>query len=310
MARSVLIGLVLLLLLGAEAEARQHADLGAMPGAPGIKKPIRFAKTPDGNILVSDFKTHRVSELRPGSLRVVRAFAVNGAPLAVECSGDLVLVGISTPGVVEVYTRAGERLRRLGGPEHRFGQVNDIAVDDGEGLVVVVDSTAKLVKIFPSHGARQLSPFWTIPAGAPDPNVLADPSAVAIDVTRKEILVADFGATESSIPPRVRIFDYQGALLQTISGRAGMMGYRFYRPQGLTVSADGRIFLADSYTGQVLVLDRDTGSTLATFGTYGTDPGQLMLPLDVVIAGDSEDLVVANNGAGRIEVFPGGGANP
>ena len=93
----------------------------------------------------------------------------------------------------------------------------------------------------------------------------------------------------------------------TISGKAGMMGNRFSKPQGLAVDDAGHIFLVDCWLGYVLVIDRASGGTLKTLGAYGTDPGQLALPLDVVVDLRSKDVAVTNNRPRRIEVFPKGG---
>jgi DNA-binding beta-propeller fold protein YncE len=134
------------------------------------------------------------------------------------------------------------------------------------------------------------------------------PTAIAFDPVRREILVSDYGEVDDFRDPRVQIFDESGNLVASISGKAGMIGYRFYRPQGLAVDAAGRILLVDAWSGQVLILDRTTGETVSTLGGYGTDPGELMLPLDLVIAGESSDVFVTNNRPGRIEVFAEGGA--
>ena len=141
-------------------------------------------------------------------------------------------------------------------------------------------------------------------------SLLAKPTGIAVDVTRQEVLVADYGDTESGIYPRVQIFDYNGTLLSSISGRAGMMGNRFSRPQGLAVDGEGHIFMVASWLGRVMVFDREAGAELASLGTYGTDPGQLALPLDIVINADSKDVFVTNNRPRRVEVYVGGGVLP
>ena len=110
----------------------------------------------------------------------------------------------------------------------------------------------------------------------------------------------------------VQIFDYDGNLLKTISGKIGMMGRRFSSPQGLAVDGLGHIFLVDCLIGRVLVLDRNTGATVKSLGTYGRSgaPGEMALPLDVVIDSRSKDVFVTNNHLGRIEVFVKGGLVP
>jgi DNA-binding beta-propeller fold protein YncE len=120
-----------------------------------------------------------------------------------------------------------------------------------------------------------------------------------------EVLVSDFGdpfdafATEAA----VRIFDEQGVLSEEVTGS-------FDRPQGVTRDNAGNLVLVDSFRAEVLVLDPATGSILTTLGGFGPLPGELMLPLDLVLDRTTNDIFVANNRAGRIEVFPGGGQPP
>jgi len=86
-----------------------------------------------------------------------------------------------------------------------------------------------------------------------------------------------------------------------------MLGSRFSRPQGLAVDDSGHVYVVDCFSGEVLVFDRFTGKLLKTVGSYGTNPGQLRLPLDLVVSQRSRDIYVTNNQMKRIEVFKEGG---
>ena len=66
----------------------------------------------------------------------------------------------------------------------------------------------------------------------------------------------------------------------------------------------------DSLSSELLAFDRETGKHLKTLGGFGAAPGQLQMPLDLVIHRKSRDVFVINNRAGRIEVFRAGGAIP
>jgi DNA-binding beta-propeller fold protein YncE len=308
--RSTLVGLAvasLSLLPAAVASAQPSRDATRL-AAPTITSPVRLAATADGTVLVSDYREQRVFEMSPGDSRISRSFRVEGRPLALAFSQGLVYVGNETTRKIEVREPDGTLVRHFGPKDCEFGQPNDIAFDEGRRLAFVVDSGENVVQVFRrAFGTRELM-IRTIPANGPDPSVLARPTALAVDPVRQEILVSDFGATELSIKPRVQVFDYSGNLVNSYSGKEGMTGYRFYRPQGLALVSGNRVFLADSYLGTVLVLDRATGSTLGTIGTYGTEPGKLALPLDVLVVAGTDDLLVANNWHGRVEVFPEGGA--
>ena len=272
-----------------------------------LHSPIRAEVAPSGNLLITDHDERRIVEVRPNGFKKIREIELRGHPIAVAAHGGFIYVSHDRTDEVQVFQTNGSQVGSLGGPHVVFEKANDIAVDETLGHLVVVDSVAKVVRVFDVSQNPLGTEILTIPPAGPDNSLLACPAAVAVDAARAEILVSDFGDTGISIKPRVQIFNYQGNLVSSISGAQGMMGYRFFRPQGLTVNEFGRIYLADSYLGQVLVLDRMTGDTITTFGSFGTAAGELRMPLDVAIAGPKRNLYVTNNGAGRIEIFPLGG---
>ena len=77
---------------------------------------------------------------------------------------------------------------------------------------------------------------------------------------------------------------------------------RFVRPQSLAVDAQGRLHVADSYLNNVQILDADTGDYLGSYGAFGTGPGQLNLPLDILITSGGE-VAVANAENHRVETI-------
>ena len=279
-------------------------------GAPELSCPVRLTQTNNGNLLVSDHCGQQIVELRKRDLGVVRSFSVSGKPLAIAQENGHVYVGNETTGRVEVYDRKGRFLFDLGGSEGQFVQPTDMAIDPDAGRVFVLDGQQGIVKVFDITTDPTGSLVQTIPPSGPDASLLAHPTGIALDVDQGEVLVSDFGIPEEQVHPRVQIFDYAGVLLATISGKAGMMGQRFSRPQGLAVDGSGHIFVVASWLGRVIVLDRNDGAQVGSLGTYGTDPGELALPLDVVIDRQSKDVLVTNNRPGRIEVFEKGAVLP
>ncbi|PLX12487.1 MAG: hypothetical protein C0597_13235 [Marinilabiliales bacterium] len=67
---------------------------------------------------------------------------------------------------------------------------------------------------------------------------------------------------------QIWIFDTDGNQLGTI-GEGGSDDGQFYRIQGMTVSANGVIYVTDPYQGQVTLFE-DNGIFLNKFGEYGT----------------------------------------
>jgi DNA-binding beta-propeller fold protein YncE len=266
------------------------------------RAPVRIALTSNRDLLVSDYQQQMILRMDGVNLAIHEAFRAEGRPLAIATDSEgRLYIGNETHQSVEVYDPKGRYLYELGFAQGIVKVPNDMAIDASRGLVFVVDSQEKNVKVFDTQG-----PFRsTISGPGPAPYQLAHPTGIALDEGRREVLVSDYGDPEGGIPPRIQIYDYSGNYLGTISGED-----RFSRPQGLAVDGSGRIFLVDCLLGQVLAFDRHTGALLKTLGSFGSDPGQLFLPLDLVLDDVSKDVFVTNNRPGRVEVFRGGGRLP
>ena len=268
------------------------------PGVHQLHSPIRLTMTPEGNLLVSDYQLGMITTVDRKTLKATRWFPVEGKPLGVAYAKGHIYVGNASKKCVEVYARGGKKLYQLNGV---IKQPTDIAIDEKQGLVFVVDGTQKKVKVFNLKG-KFIRSFPGL-----DPDNLVNPTGIAVDPANKEVFVSDYGDTTKYIYPRIQIFDYDGNLLDTIPGKKGMFGMRFSRPQGLAVDEAGHVFMVDCYSGEIMVFDRYNGSTLKTMAGYGTDPGQLRLPLDIVINPSSKDIYVTNNRSATIEIFENGG---
>ncbi len=266
-----------------------------------IGSPVRLTAIAEGNLLVTDHNAQAVHMMNKATLKVLRSFPIKGRPLGIAWTRGRIYVGNETTGAVEVYNRAGKWLFDLGGAKGIIKEPTDIAVDEALGRVFVVDGDEKNIKVYDLQGAG----LYTIAGAASGAGQLVNPTGIALDTRRGEIVVSDYGDTNFAYSGRLCLFDYAGNVVGEIAGKAG----GFSRPQGLTVD-EGRIFLADGMLGQVLIFDRETGAKVKTLGSFGSGPGQLMLPLDVVVDPLSKDVFVTNNRLKRIEVFTGGGLLP
>jgi DNA-binding beta-propeller fold protein YncE len=241
-----------------------------------MQSPVRIAQGKKGRLYVSDYLTETIIELEagPGAVYAAAAFTVPGKPLAVAWArGNRLLVGNSTTKSVDVYqATSGRWLYSLGG-QGSVSDPSDIAIDAKRKYAFVVDGDAGVVKVFDLKRGFLVR---TISGPGPGPSYLQNPTGIAVDETRQQVLVADYGDPDQpDSPPAVKVFSYDGTHVQTIAGKSGMLGARFSRPQGLAVAGSGRIFLVDALAGEILVLDRETGSVLATLGRRGSGPGEL-----------------------------------
>jgi tripartite motif-containing protein 71 len=260
--------------------------------------PVRLAMKPDGNLLVSDYQLGMIVTVESNTLKATNWFAVQGKPLAVAYAKEHIYVGNVSKECVEVYALGGTKLYQLNGV---IKKPADIAIDETHKLVFVVDSKEKKVNVFNLVGGF----IRSFPGLNPDN--LADPTGITIDPAAMEIFVSDYGDTTEYIYPRIQIFDYNGNLLGTIPGKQGMLGMRFSRPQGLALDESGHVFMVDCYSGEIIVFDRYNGNTLKIMAGYGTEPGQLRLPLDIVVDTGTKDIYVTHNRAAQVELFKNGG---
>jgi tripartite motif-containing protein 71 len=268
------------------------------PGIHQLHSPTRLTMTSEGNLLVSDYQLGMIVSVDHKSLKATRWFTVKGRPLGVAYARGHIYVGNTSKKCVEVYTWGGKKLYQLTGV---IKQPMDIAIDEKQGLAFVVDGTEKKVIVFNLKG-KFICSFPGL-----DPDNLVNPSGITVEPAAQEVFVSDYGNPTKYIYPRIQIFNYNGNLLDTIPGKKGMFGMRFSRPQGLAVDESGHVFMLDCYSGEIMVFDRYNGNLLKTMAGYGTDPGQLRLPLDIVINPSSKDIYVTNNRSATIEIFEKGG---
>lgn len=102
----------------------------------------------------------------------------------------------------------------------------------------------------------------------------------------------------------VQKFTPEGEVVLTLGvrGEKGTQLTQFNRPTDVAFAPSGDIFVSDGYGNRRIVhFDKD-GTAIKTWGTYGTEPGQFVLPHSIV--SDSKGrLYVADRNCGRIQVF-------
>jgi outer membrane protein assembly factor BamB len=299
-----------------------QTDAGQNAAAPTIQNPRRITEGPVGQLLVSDRRGWIVA-VDQANLEPVWGFQLpqEGAPFGVAAWNQLVFVGNTETKNVEVY----RLLEPNGGTttlnfEYNLGDIaagamgsirNPISISIARkaGLVFVLDGDDKKVKIFASDG-----PLINAFEPRDSAGELLSPVSLVVDETRQEVLVGDYGdpsgSSRAKTPARILIYDYAGSLLFQIKGdNSTHWSTQFARVQGMATSADGRIFVADPLGSRILVLDRVSGALVTELGQQGRQPGQLMLPLDVVLDQKTGDLFITNNqGARRVEVLRGAGS--
>jgi hypothetical protein len=211
--------------------------------------------------------------------------------VAVDALGNI-YVGNNQRDNLEVYSPEGERTAIIGAGT--ILMPNDMAFGP-DGYLYVVDSKSHRVWVVDTAGEQILD---SIGEGE-----LRFPAALAF--SGQELFVADQGNFQ------VRVFDLQGNLLRSFGGEPsrGFMNYswqgKFVRLQSLAFDGQGpdlRLHALDNHMSIVQMLDPADGTYLGTYGTKGTAPGELKLPLDIDINASGE-AAVANRENKRVELL-------
>jgi DNA-binding beta-propeller fold protein YncE len=276
-------------------EGGEEVTFGLL-GAITLRSPLRLALTSGGQVLVTDSRLDLVVEIDPTSQTPARGIAVSGQALGVVALGDRIFVGNGTRRTVEIFsTTTGSATGTFGAGAVEYPI--DLAADDGQGLVFVLDGRAREVRVFDELGGLQR----VISSPGSGPEQLATPMGIAVNGARNELLVSDWGVDGGAAS--IKIFDYDGRHVDQIPGEVscGMScPGGFSRPQGLAVDDRGRIYVADALLGTVLVFDR---ATKELTGEIGGRP-ELRVPTDVLITKNGDVLVVSNRSA-SVKVYPG-----
>jgi DNA-binding beta-propeller fold protein YncE len=268
-----------------------------------LRSPIRLTINDEELIAVTEFAQQKVLLVDTHTHSVKGTIEVDGKPLGVAWGDGVLYVGNDTLARIEIYgaNRSGKWsfLGLLGDEDQSVPGPSDIEFDPSSDRVFVLSAGQKAVLVFTTEG-QLLNTIWALPDTA---GALRSPTALAVDGMSGELYVSDYGDSDLGEPPSVKIYDFDGGYLGALSGESGQSGFEFSRPQGLAMTDSGLILLADSLLGQVLVFDRASLLGVTTLGSYGTQPGQLRLPLDVVVDEEGEHVHVTNNRLGRIESF-------
>jgi DNA-binding beta-propeller fold protein YncE len=113
-----------------------------------------------------------------------------------------------------------------------------------------------------------------------------------LDCLDKELFVIDRTG-------RIQVFDLDGTHKRQWMLPEFENGY----PTGMGISPDGRLYVADTHYGRVLILDRKDGKRLGQLGGPGRGDGQFTYPTDVAFDSRGAIYVAEFGGNDRISKF-------
>jgi len=284
---------------GLRALGRWIAGLDGSERAVVLQRPAALIGDEQGRLYVSDTSRQAVFvfDERAGELQVWEQAAellnfVAPAGLALAPGGGLYVADADLGVVV--------RLDAQGRPQATLGRgllqrPVGLASDPASGRLFVADTYAHDIKVFDAQGAL-LGRVGQRGSGAGEFNF---PTHLAF--AGGELYVTD------TLNSRVQVF--AGDTLQPARrfGQRGLYLGNLVRPKGVSVDAEGNVYVVESYHDSLLVFSRG-GEFLLPIGGTGTATGRFYLPSGVWV--DARNRVhVADMFNGRVVLFQflGGG---
>jgi len=97
---------------------------------------------------------------------------------------------------------------------------------------------------------------------------------------------------------RIQLFSSDGSYISQFSLPQIDAGY----PTGLSVAANGEIYVADTHYHRVLIFSA-AGEPIGSFGSFGQGDGEFIYPTDIAFSGDGRIFVSEYGGNDRISAF-------
>jgi DNA-binding beta-propeller fold protein YncE len=280
--------------------SKAYMAVSPSPGlVSGLRNPNKLATDTAMNLYVADPQGGRVVAFDATGKQKLTIPNLDPLGIAVDRDGRI-LVGDRRLKNVRVFSRVGLPVTSFG--QGQLERPVDVAVDYSSGWVYVADQRRNAVLIFDGQGTL-LSGNTTWKDQSGTPVQLNAPTAIAVDGVRNELLVADQNnkrilifSVPTTSPPKTFV------LAATVTGRYGAV--RFERVHGVSIDADGRIYISDAYQNLVQVADR-AGNRLGVLGGFGEGLGDLRVP-SAILLDPYKRIVVADWNNGRVNFYASG----
>ncbi len=177
-------------------------------------------------------------------------------------AANTMLVSDSALGRIIVLSEEGVPLRSFG--EQHLSRPAGLVRDINRQHIYVVDALAHDIKVFTDEG-RYLN---TIGLRGTQPGEFNAPTHITL--FNDQLYVTD------TLNARVQVLDMNGNFVRAI-GRSGLYVGNLIRPKGVTLDADGNIYIIESYYDHLLVFN-NMGEFLLPIGGSGVQTGQFYLP--------------------------------
>lgn len=160
---------------------------------------------------------------------------------------------------IQIFDPAGTFLRTINIPAQagRPADPTDLAVDDSGNRCYVVDNDNHRILVYDLAKNKPVATYGSPGAQARD---FMYPFRIALD-RKKNLNIVEV------INTRVQVLNPDGVFVSFIGGWGVEKG-KFFRPKGIAVAQDGKVFVSDSYTQVIQVFDAD-GKFIAAVARKG-----------------------------------------
>ena len=254
----------------------------------GLQSPTRIAIDDNDNIYVTDYDQKSIVKYNALG-NYIETINTGFVPLSIAINdANQVFVGTKEGGTIY-------KLENNGSLTEFYSAciMPSSMAFSPEGVLYVVDSEQKMVIVIDKTGSL----VNTIGLGN-----LIFPSSIAYDSRNSRIFVGEHGGIGSGFSPtcKVWIYDLAGTSIGSFGSHGNTNG-KFYRIQGVTIGKCGNIYVNEPFQAKITVFDESL-NFLTKFGYYGSQIGELNVPLDIAFDSQERILLTSNNNS-SVEVF-------
>ena len=274
-----------------------------------LRTPTRVVAGDGGKVYVVDpgpQDTGRIALLTPRG-EAIGLLTIPDSPLAAAPGAGFLWVTTAKGDLLKVDPAGARVVATVPLSGGRFSRPTGIAYDPSRMQLWIADSQESRVRVVGLDGAtvRIVSSIGGYP--------IRQPVDVAIDAAaqRAWILSGDAKKASSLLTGEPALFTKFVHGFTLDGGYTGSFGSRdgeLVRAGGLAVGAGGRVYVADTFQGQVAAFE-SSGAAIGTVGSFGGSAGQLKNPTGVAFLANG-DLAVANTTLGRVDRFGTGAPLP
>ena len=261
-----------------------------------LKEPHGVAMAKSGNVYVLDTANSRVEEFSPTGT-YLNKFGASGAE-----KGDMsspYAIAVDTKGNSWIADTSNNRIDEFN-EKREFVEAFGFGVSNGEAKLEVCTSTCKVG--LAGAGAGQLKEPKGVAVTASGAVYVSDGANNRLEeFNEKGEFIAAFGFGVSNEKA-----EYEICTSACKAGIAGSGNGQFSAPRGVTVAANGNVWVADASNNRVEEFN-EKDEYVSMFGSKGTGNGQLDEPKAVAVAANG-NVLVPDSINNRVQEFTPSGA--